>query len=223
MKRTLCVVGLIGVLLFTARKAQAQLTVAEIIKKAVTKVIVAIDLKVQRLQNKTIWLQNAQKTLENEMSKLKLTEISEWVEKQKKLYQDYFEELSKVKAAISYYHVVKEILQRQTQMVSEYKQAWQIFSQDKNFSTGELESMQRTYSGMLEESLKNIDQLTLVINAFTTQMSDAARLKIINEVSDKSEETLSDLKEYNRQNKMILVERAAEKGEIDKLKKLHGL
>ena len=35
------------------------------------------------MQNKTIWLQNAQKVIENQMSKTKLTEISGWTEQQK--------------------------------------------------------------------------------------------------------------------------------------------
>ena len=46
-----------------------------IIKAGVKKAIVAIDLKIQRLQNKTIWLQNAEKILENKMSELKSPQI----------------------------------------------------------------------------------------------------------------------------------------------------
>ena len=66
----------------------AQLPIAQIIKEGIKKVIVAVDLKIQRLQTKTIWLQNAQKVVENKMSKLKLKEISDWVQKQKDLYQN---------------------------------------------------------------------------------------------------------------------------------------
>mgnify|MGYP004106733677 CR=1 FL=1 len=62
------------------------IAILEIIKAGIKKVIKAVDLKIQRLQNKTIWLQNAQKTLENTLSKLKLDEISEWTEKQKEQY-----------------------------------------------------------------------------------------------------------------------------------------
>ncbi len=65
----------------------AQDPITLIIKEGIVKVIKAVDLKIQRLQNKTIWLQNAQKTLENSMSKLKLDEISGWVEKQRTLYK----------------------------------------------------------------------------------------------------------------------------------------
>lgn len=204
-------------------EAKAQIPVLEIIRQAVKKVIIAVDLKIQRLQNKTIWLQNAQKTLENEMSKLKLQEIGDWVEKQIKLYDDYFQELWRVKVALSYYHRVREIISRQVQMVREYKDAWAIFQQDKNFTKEELESIFSTYTGMMGESVKNIDQLVMVANAFTTQMSDAARLEIINSVSDNIEKGLMDLKQFNEQAKMVSLQRAAEKGEIDYVRKLYGL
>jgi hypothetical protein len=106
------------------QKSEAQIPVLEIIRQAVIKArLVAIDLKIQRLQNETIWLQNAQKTLENKMQELKLGEIGDWVEKQRKLYADYYDELWQVKTAISYYQKVKDIIQKQLQIAGEYKQA----------------------------------------------------------------------------------------------------
>ena len=56
--------------------ACAQDPITLIIKEGIKKVIVAVDLKIQRLQTKTIWLQNAQKVIENAMSKLKLNQIT---------------------------------------------------------------------------------------------------------------------------------------------------
>jgi hypothetical protein len=224
MKKLLAIAGLgLCCMILPVQETKAQIPIAEIIKAAVTKVIKAVDLKIQRLQNKTIWLQNAQKTLENKMSQLKLDEIKDWVEKQRKLYDDYYQELWKVKAALAYYQRVKDIIQRQVQMVSEYKAAWALFRQDKNFTTEELDFMYNIYTGMLDESLKNIDQLFLVANAFATQMSDAKRLEIINTVSDNMEHQFMDLKEFNNQNKMISLQRASEKGEIEYVKRLYGL
>src|SRR5215204_315662 len=90
MKKLLAVVLLaLCFMVSPVQNASAQIPIMEIIKQAITKVIVAVDLKIQRLQNKTIWLQNAQKVLENKMSELKLTEISDWVEKQRTLYAKY--------------------------------------------------------------------------------------------------------------------------------------
>lgn len=100
-------------LLILPCRMHAQDPITEIIKAGIVKVIKAVDLKIQRLQNETIWLQNAQKTIENELSKLKLEEIGDWVEKQRVLYADYFDELQQVKSVIVYYHRVKDITELQ--------------------------------------------------------------------------------------------------------------
>lgn len=203
--------------------SQAQLPIAEIIKEAIKKVIVAVDLKIQRIQNKTIWLQNVQKTIENEMSKLRLDEISGWVEKQRKLYAGYFDELSKVKEVIATYHRIKDIIDKQTALVNEYRSAWTLFKQDKNFTPGELDYMGSIYTGILNESIKNLDQVFLVIHAFATQMDDAKRIVIINKAADEVEQNLADLRGFNNQNKMLSFQRAAEKGDIEVEKRLYGL
>ena len=207
----------------TIQNTEAQIPVLEIIKGGVKKVIKAVDLKIQRLQNKTIWLQNAEKTLENEMSKLKLKEIGDWALKQKKLYADYFDELWKVKNALQTYQNVKDIVNKQIQLVKEYKKAFDLSKQDKNFSAGELVYMGEVYSGILKESLKNIEQVDLVITSFATQMSDAKRLEIIHQASDKMEQNLSDLREFNQQNLQVSLQRAKEKNDIDAVKKLYGI
>ncbi len=213
----------VAVALVISVQSNAQFPIAEIIRAGIKKIIVAVDLKIQKLQNKTIWLQNAQKTLENAMSKTKLTEISDWVEKQRKQYANYFDELRKVKSALTYYHRVKDIIENQAAMVAEYKAAWATFRQDKNFRADELEYMAEVYSGMMNESLKSIDQLFMVVNAFAVQMSDAKRMEIINAAANGMEQNFLDLKEFNNQNKLISIQRASAKGEIEYVKKLYGL
>lgn len=223
MKKIMIVIIMIMGSILTMQKAQAQIPIAEVIKGAVKKVIKAIDLRIQRQQNKVIWLQNAQKTLENTMAKLKLDEISEWVEKQRTLYKDYYEELAKVKAIISYYHRIRDISQRQIQLVEAYHKAWNIFRQDKHFTSDELNYMAKVYSGILEESAKNIDQIFLVINSFQTQMNDAKRLEIINAAADQVDANYYDLTRFNEQNIMLSLQRAKAYNDVEVVKKLYGI
>jgi hypothetical protein len=103
------------------------------------------------------------------------------------------------------------------------KAAWALFRQDKNFTAGELQLMYDIYTGMLEESVKDIDQLFLAVNAFATQMSDGKRLEIVNTISDNMKQRLMDLKEFNNETKMISLQRASERGEIEYVKRLYGL
>jgi len=224
MKKLFIVLVLVGLeSIAPTRSAQAQIPIAEIIKAAVKKVIKAVDLQIQRLQNKTIWLQTAQKTLENTMSKLKLDEITDWVDKQKTLYKDYYEELQKVKAIISYYKRIKEITEKQVHLVEEYKRAWGLFKQDKHFTADELSYMGSVYSGILDESVKNLDQIFIVINSFQTQMSDAKRLEIINAAADRIDVNYNDLKTFNQQGVVISLQRAKAQNDVDVVKKLYGL
>ncbi|MEO6453274.1 MAG: hypothetical protein ABIN97_04340 [Ginsengibacter sp.] len=82
MKKVLLITCVIvTICIAPVQQINAQASIIDVIKAGVKKVIKAVDLKIQRLQNKTIWLQNAQKVLENEMSKLKLTDISDWANK----------------------------------------------------------------------------------------------------------------------------------------------
>ena len=194
-----------------------------VIKEAIKAVIKAIDLRIQKLQNKTIWLQNAQKKLENTLSKIKLDEISDWTKKQKDLYKNYYDELMKVKSIITYYQRIRDITQKQVRLVHEYERAWSLFQQDNHFNVDELVYMQKVYSGILNESMKNIDQIFLILDSFTTQMSDAKRLEIINTAADHIDANYDDLMLFNRQNVLLSLQRAKTKNDVDAVKKFYGI
>ena len=194
-----------------------------LIKEAVKKIILAIDLRIQKLQNKTIWLQNAQKKLENTLSKIKLDEISNWTKKQKDLYKNYYGELMKVKSIITYYQRIRDIAQKQVRLVDEYERTWSLFQQDNHFNVDELSYMKKVYSGILNESMKNIDQIFSILDSFTTQMSDAKRLEIINTAADHIDANYDDLMLFNRQNVLLSLQRAKTKNDVDAVKKFYGI
>lgn len=208
-----------------ARPAEsiAALPILEIVKAVTKKVIKAIDLRIQRLQNKTIWLQNAQKQIENALSKLKLREISQWTQKQRDLYKGYYEELARVKSAITYYQRIKEITRLQTQLIQQYESTWNLLRQDTHFSAQELAYMQGVYEGMLQDSLKNIDQIFLVLDSFATQMSDLKRLEIINTASDHIQANYDDLILFNKQNMLLSLQRARTSHDVKKVREFYGI
>ncbi len=203
--------------------ANAQLAIAEVIKAGVKKVIKAIDLKVQRLQNETIWLQNAQKVMENTLSKLKLDEISDWADRQRNLYAGYYDELVRVKSAITTFKKVRDLATTQAAILQEYKWASGLFKQDKHFSSDELLHMEEVYEGILKESVKNLDQVFVVISSFKTQMSDAKRMEMINEAAEKIEENFSDLKAFNDQNITLSIQRSKSILETKQMKEIYDI
>jgi hypothetical protein len=207
----------------SAQHANAQLVVGQVISATVGKVIRAIDLKVQRMQNQTIWLQNAQKALENQLSKLRLTEISSWSDQQRQLYSNYYAELWQIKSYISYYQRIKDLTMKQVALVSEYKSAWALFQQDKHFQPAELNQMQNVYSGILDASVKNLDQIMLVVGTNQTQMSDEQRLELVNKAGDRLDENYSDLRQFNNQNELLSLARSKDVNDLQTVKGLYGI
>lgn len=205
------------------QEAKGAIVIAVVIKEAIKKVVKAVDLMIQRIQNKTIWLQNAQRVLENKLSELKLTEIAEWTEKHRKLFKEYYDELWKVKNALATYQRIRQIMDKQVRIVREFNRAWALVRSDDHFTEKEIDYIYRVYKGILDESIRNLDQLILVANSFHTQMTDAQRLAIITQAGERIEQNLVDLLEFNMNTYHLSISRARSQYEIDKVKKLYGL
>jgi hypothetical protein len=223
MKKWILAVMLVAVTLMTMIPKTSNAFVWIIVKEVVKKVIVAIDLEVERLQNKTIALQNAEKVIENKLSKLKLNEISQWAEKQRQLFSEYYTELQKVKSVIATYERVKQVIKEQSEMADEYKRDYNLFRQDKNFSPQELKYMSDVYSGMINASVDNLNEILLALQSFSMQMDDAARLATIDRAAAKIESTISEMRQFTNRNLQLSLLRAQSTGDVMDVKKLYGL
>lgn len=206
-------------LIGSVQAGHSQVVILEIIKA----VINAADLVVQQIQNETIVLQNAEKEITNVMSKLQLDDITDWVQKQKDLYQEYYNELAAVKDLISGYDKLKNLITMQAAIVSQYQSAYGLFKQDKHFTAGELTYMLNIYSGIVDQSLKNLDQALLVVSSLTTSMTDAARMNIIENASNGMQKNYDDLRRFNSQNIQLSLQRGMAEGDIETVKALYGL
>lgn len=217
------VLGVAFVALLITPTQHAHAGIIEVIKQIIIKVIKEADLKVQKMQNKTIGLQNAQKELENKMTKLKLKQISEWTEKQKEQYQKYFDELQKVKSVIKDYQTVSRMIQLQKRLVDEHTKMWTIIKSDRNFKPSEIQYMERVYTGMLNQSLQNVKQLQTIITSNKTKMSDGKRLEMIDEISVKIQRNYNDLRSFNTENSLLSVSRSKDVQDAQRVKRLYGI
>jgi len=203
--------------------SELTISITELIKTAVRRTIKAVDLKIQRLQNKTIWLQNACKLLENQMTARKLNEISRSSHFYNQLYEEYFAELKNAKHMITQYHKIREIARIQSLVVTEYQKVWWLLQKDPNFSAGELRQMSHNYQDILESSLMNTDLLIHVISSYSSSMTDGQRLKLIRNVETKVYKNFKVLQHYNRHNGLISLQRAHTSQQQKHIKLLYGL
>ncbi|MDX5421853.1 MAG: conjugal transfer protein TraI [Hymenobacteraceae bacterium] len=218
----LLVLGGVGILL-PLPGVLAQDPITEVIKAGVTKVIKAMDLRIQRQQNEVIWLQNAQKALENKMSELQLGEIRDWVDRQRSLYQEYYEELYQVKNTVADYQRLRGIARRQALLLEEYERAWRLLRQDEHFRPEERQYMARVYAGILEQSAQNMELVLLAVRAHATQMGDAGRMGMIREAAEQVDAAYNDLVLFNRQNFLLRLQRARTQQDVEAIRDLYGL
>jgi hypothetical protein len=221
MKKVIIVLILLAI--GFAPKADAQIPVVSLVSGIIKKVIVAIDLKVQQLQNQTIALQNAEASVENNLHLSSLNDINGWLGKEKALYQQYYKELATVRTVIADYDEVKRIISQQKELLAEYNNANNLFRQDKHFSAAELNQMTTVYGGIIEESARNLQEVVTAVTSITTQMKDAERLLLIHHATAGMQKNLDDLRQFNNNNVQLSLARAKDEQDRTQIRQLYGL
>jgi hypothetical protein len=199
------------------------LDIISIINAAVKKVIVATDLEVERMQSETIDAQNTEKSAENDMEQSQLSGIAGWVEQQRELFSEYYQELREVKNVIATYEEVKAMIEKQAQIIAGYQQVYSVLQQDKRFSAAELSHSLSVLSGIATQSAQNISRLTVVVTSLLTQMGDAARLKLIDETGNDIDRNYMDLAQFSQQNFLLSLQRAKDANDIAATRALYGI
>ena len=207
-------------LFMTPVRTQAQV---EIIGEILKRVIMAIDLRVQKAQTQTVVLQEAQQQLENILQETRLADITDWVQQQKDLYEEFYQELWQVKNALKYYAAIKEMIDKEAQLVRGYEQAYAATTKDRHFTAEEVGSIVQVYQGMLRQGASTIDQLNTLINGFTTQMDDGDRLQLINELSASVDRNLRQLESFTQRNILLSLQRAKDEQDLNRIKTLYGI
>ena len=194
-----------------------------IIGEALKRVIMAIDLRIQKRQTQTILLQDAQRQLENVMEATHLADITGWVEQQKDLYSEYYQELWQVKDVLQYYSAVREMIDKEARLVAACKNAQGALTVDSHLPPGEIEVCGQVYQKIIGQSSHTIDRLSTIIQAFTTQMDDADRLRIINELSADIDRDYRQLFQFTQQPILLSLQRSKDIQDMNLIKALYGL
>jgi hypothetical protein len=202
-------------------RADAQ--IIDAIEDAIKAALMAVDLGIQKVQTETVNLQDAQKAVENAMQQTQLGDITSWVQQQKDLFSEYYQELVQVKNAIATYDKVVSMIDKQAQLVKDYQTAYAAMQKDSHFSAQEISYIGSVYSGILNQSVENLKQLELVITALVTQMSDGSRLRIIDGAGARIDKNYSDLNQFTQQNILLSLQRAKDQNELDEVKLLYGI
>lgn len=209
-------------LLPVASQAQV-LDIIGIINTAVKKVIVAADLTIEKEQTSTIEAQATERGADNEMQASELSGIAGWVQEQRDLFAAYYEELREVKAALSAFEAVKEMIDEEARTVAGYSKACSVLSTDSHFSAGEVAAMSGVLAGIASRSAENIARLNLVVTSLVTQMDDGARLRLIDETGSAIDKNYRDMADFSQQAYLMSAQRSRDAGDLAAVKALYGI
>lgn len=222
-RKLVLVAAILLSLLLPTAPARAQVPIADVIKEGIKRVIVAVDLEIQRLQTHTIELQNVQRAVENVMQSTQLGAIAGWVQRQKDLYGEYFQELWQVKEALTLYSRVKEILERQAELVRAYQRAAAAIRKDPHFSGEEVLQILQVYDGILTRSIGTLSELYQAIRAFSMQLSDGERLQIIDAAGDALDREYGAFQQFTQEHVLLSLQRSKDWQEFVFIKSIYGI
>ncbi|MCC6289316.1 MAG: TerB family tellurite resistance protein [Chitinophagaceae bacterium] len=139
------------------------------------------------------------------------------------LHNTFLDGLEQVSPAVRKYKRISHIFNYQLRIAIEYKAAYAHFKEEDCFTIQELEYLGKVYSNLFNESLKNLEELTIVITAKKLRMSDDERLQAIDRIYATVVDQYSFLNEFNNNTALLALQRKSEQAEIKMSRLLNGI
>lgn len=139
------------------------------------------------------------------------------------IHKTFLDGLMQVSPAVKKYKRIADIMSYQLRIAKEYKLAYNRFKDEKQFTIEEIDYLGKVYGNLFNESLKTLDELSMVITSGKLRMSDDERLQAIDKIYLSVEDQYSFLKEFTNNTNLLSLQRKAEKAEIEMSRRLYGL
>ncbi|MFD0795456.1 TerB family tellurite resistance protein [Mucilaginibacter litoreus] len=139
------------------------------------------------------------------------------------LHETFLNGLLAVSPAVRKYPRAADIITNQASLLKEYKAASRKFLQDPHFSPQVSAYIVEVYDQLSQASLKNLDDLALVMTDSKLRMSDAERLAAIDQLYFESLSQLSFLRRFNDQASKFTLQKSFNTNERNALKNLYGI
>ena len=139
------------------------------------------------------------------------------------LHQVFLDGLLAVSPAVQNYKRVADIINNQVMILHEYKNAFSRFKQYGYFNVKEIDYIGKVYGNLFNASLKNLDELAIILTASKLRMSDEERLKSIDRINTDMLDKLTFLRHFNNNTSLLVVQRAKEHNDVTTIQSLYGI
>lgn len=138
------------------------------------------------------------------------------------LHETFLNKLLQVSPAVKNYHKVAEIIRYQIKLVQDYQRAFSSFKASEQFSLDEVSYLSQVYGNLLEKSLQQLDELTLVLTAGKLRMSDEERLEAIDRIHLDMQDKFHFLTAFNQQAQFLAQSRFKAMQEINGIRSYYS-
>lgn len=137
------------------------------------------------------------------------------------LHDAFLRSLLEVSPTVRKYKRVADIIDSQRRIVSEYTGAYARFRQGGHFTLAELEYLGSVYASLSRQSLRHLDELTLILTSGELRMSDEERISAIDRIFAETADKLTFLRHFNRQASLLALQRARERNDLKAIEHLY--
>lgn len=139
------------------------------------------------------------------------------------LHKTFLDALMEVSPMVKNYKKVGDIINYQILLAKESRNGLTRFSKNGNFNEKEIKYFESVYDNLLNLSLRNLDELTMVVTADKLRMSDDERLEAVDHIFTEMQDKLLFLREFNASSNILLLQRAKERNDVQDSKDLQQL
>ncbi len=139
------------------------------------------------------------------------------------IHDEFFTSLKNVNLEIRNYAKVADIIAYQVRIIKQTKETLQSIRETKKFNSEELNYCKKVFEILLEECLKTIDDLLIVITSDILEMKDNERLKRIDKIYLDMQDKYSFCSAFSEEIGLLSVQRLGEQIEIKRSKLLSDL
>ena len=139
------------------------------------------------------------------------------------LHDAFLNALLQVSPTVRKYKRVADIISCQSQIVKEYRSAFNRFKSTNLFNSSEMTYMEDVYKNLFNKSLQNLDELGMVLTAGKLRMSDDERIAAIDRIYKDISDKLVFLRSFNNEGSVLAVQRGREMVDTKLSEKLNGL
>ncbi|MCC9020438.1 TerB family tellurite resistance protein [Flavobacterium lipolyticum] len=139
------------------------------------------------------------------------------------LHKTFLDALMQVSPAVKNYKRVGEIVNFQILLVKESRNGLNRFARNGSFSPQEIGYFEKVYGNLLSQSLRNLDELTMIVTADKLRMSDDERLQAADMIYLQMQDKLLFLRNFNASSNILALQRAKEKNDVYASKELQEL